>query len=127
MGTIAQAATPAGGIFTPNLQGGGGPDRSVPTSNLILELRAANSAFSQSELQAPAFTQVSIIFENADKDTAHSFSLYRTPNGSDPVFLGGSVAAGETRAFTFTTPEPGTYYYRDDLMPGLLNGTLEIK
>jgi len=127
IGTLAQAATPAGAIRTPNLQGGAGPDRSVPSSNLIILLRAANSAFSESELQAPAYAQVSIIFENADKDTAHSFSLYRAPNGSEPVFLGGSVAAGETRTFTFTTPEPGTYYYRDDLMPGLLNGTLEIK
>jgi hypothetical protein len=127
IGTLAQAATPAGGIRTPNLQGGAGPDRSVPKANLILQLRAANSAFSESELQAPAYTQVSIILENADKGTAHSFSLYRTPNGSEPVFLGGSVAPGETRTFTFTTPEPGTYYYRDDLMPGLLNGTLEIK
>jgi hypothetical protein len=127
MGTLADAATPAGAIRTPNLQGGGGPDRSVPNPNLIILLKAANSAFSESELQAPAFTQVSIILENADANTAHSFSLYRTPNGSEPVFLGGSVAAGETRAFTFTTPEPGTYYYRDDLTPGLLNGTLEIK
>jgi len=126
IGTLAQAVTPAGGIRTPNLQGGAGPDRSA-SSNLIIQLRAANSAFSESELQAPAFTQVSVILENADKDTAHSFSLYRTPNGSEPVFLAGSVAAGETRTFTFTTPEPGTYYYRDDLMPGLLNGTLEIK
>jgi len=127
IGPLAQAATPAGGIRSPNLQGGGGPDRSVPTSNLIIELKAANSAFNESELQAPAFTQVSVILENADKDTTHSFSIYRTPNGSEPLFIGGSVAANETRTFTFTTPEPGTYYFRDDIMPGLLHGTLEIK
>ena len=128
IGPLAEAATPAGAIQTPpNLQGGGGPDRKVPSSNLVIELKAANSAFSESELQAPAYTQVSIIVENADKGVSHSFSLYRTPNGSEPVYLGGLVSAGETRAFTFTTPEPGTYYFRDDLMPGLLNGTLEIK
>jgi plastocyanin len=120
--------TPAGGIRTPNLQGGAdGPDRSVPSPNLIIELQAKNSAFSETELQAPAYAQVSVIFENADKNTSHSFSLYRTPNGTDPVFIGGSVAGEETRTFTFTTPEPGTYYFRDDLMPGLLNGTFEIK
>src|SRR6478735_12234141 len=65
IGPLAEAATPAGGIHTPNLQGGGDPDRSVPTSNLIIELRAANSAFNETELQAPAFTQVSVILENA--------------------------------------------------------------
>jgi len=127
IGPLAESVTPAGGIRTPNLQGGAGPDRSVPSPNLIIELKAQNSAFSETELQAPAYAQVSVIVENADKDTAHSFSLYRTPNGTDPVFIGGRVQAQETRTFTFTTPEPGMYYFRDDLMPGLLNGTLETK
>jgi hypothetical protein len=128
IGPLAEAVTPAGGIQTPTLQGGaGGPDASVPSPNLIIELTARNSAFSETELQAPAYAQVSVIFENDDRDSAHSFSLYRTPNGENPVFVGGIVPAQETRTFTFTTPEPGTYYFRDDLMPGLLNGTLETK
>jgi hypothetical protein len=127
IGTLADAATPAGGIRTPNLQGGAGPDRSVPSPNLVIELRTQDSKFSETELQAPAYSQVSIILENADDSTSHSFSLYRTPNGSEPVFIGGSVDANETRTFTFTTPEPGTYYFRDDLMPAVLNGTLEVK
>ena len=127
IGPLAEAVTPAGGIQTPNLQGGAGPDRSVPSPNLILQLKAADSKFSETELQAPAFTQVSIILENGDKEMSHNFSLYRTPNGSEPVFIGTSVFPDQTRTFTFTTPEPGTYYFRDDLMPGLLNGTLEVK
>src|SRR4051794_40013106 len=127
IGPLAQAATPAGGIRTPNLQGGAGPDRSVPSPNLVIQLRAENASFSETELQAPAYAQVSIILDNSDKDTTHSFSLYRTPNGSEPVFIGGSVSPQETRTFTFTTPEPGTYYFRDDLMPGLLHGILETK
>jgi hypothetical protein len=127
IGPLAQAVTPAGGIRTPNLQGGAGPDTSVPSPNLIIELKAQNAAFSETELQAPAYAQVSIILDNADKDTPHSFSLYRTPNGESPVFIGGRVQGQETRTFTFTTPEPGMYYFRDDLMPGLLHGTLETK
>jgi len=127
IGPLAQAATPAGGIFTPNLQGGAGPDRSVPSPNLIIELKAQNAAFSETELQAPAYAQISIILDNADKDWAHTFSLYRTPNGVDPVFIGGLVPGEQSRTFTFTTPEPGMYYFRDDLLPGLLHGTLETK
>jgi hypothetical protein len=128
IGTLADAVTPASSGLTPTLQGGaGGIDRSVPSPNLIIELTARNSAFSETELQAPAYAQVSIIVENDDKDISHSFSLYRTPNGEGPVFVGGIVPAQETRSFTFTTPEPGTYYFRDDLMPGLLHGTLETK
>jgi hypothetical protein len=123
----AQAATPAGGIHTPNLQGGAGPDRSAPSPNLIIEIKAQNSAFSETELQAPAYAQVSVVLENADKDTDHGFSLYRTPNGEGPVFVGSLVPGQESRTFTFTTPEPGTYYFRDDMMPGLLHGTLETK
>jgi len=127
VGTLTDGETPAS-MRTPTLQGGAdGPDRSVPSPNLIIELTALNSAFSETELQAPAYAQVSIIVENAEKDASHSFSLYRTPNGEGPVFVGGVVPAGETRSFTFTTPEPGTYYFRDDLMPGLLHGTLETK
>src|SRR5215211_1964183 len=91
IGTLAEAATPAGGILTPNLQGGAGPDRSVPSPNLVIELKAQNSAFSETELQAPAYAQVSIILENADKDMDHGFSLYRTPNGEGPVFVGSLV------------------------------------
>jgi len=127
IGPLAEAATPAGGIRTPNLQGGAGPDRSASSPNLIIQLKAQNSAFSETELQAPAYAQVSVIVDNADKETAHSFSLYRTPNGEGPVFVGGLVQGQESRTFTFSTPEPGTYYFRDDLMPGLLHGTLETK
>jgi len=127
IGPLAQPATPAGGIRTPNLQGGAGPDTSVPSPNLIIEIKAQDSAFSETELQAPAYAQVSIIVENADKNTDHGFSLYRTPNGEGPVFVGSLVPGQETRTFTFTTPEPGTYYFRDDMMPGLLHGTLETK
>jgi hypothetical protein len=126
--TRRDAANPAGGIRTPTLQGGAdGPDRSVPSPNLIIELKALSISFDQTELQAPAYAQVSIIVENGDKDGSHSFSLYRTPNGQGPVFVGGIVPSRQTRTFTFTTPEPGMYYFRDDLMPGLLNGTLETK
>jgi hypothetical protein len=128
IGTLADAVTPVGEARTPTLQGGaGGPDSSVPSPNLIIELTARDSAFSETELQAPAYAQVSIVIENDEGDASHSFSLYRTPNGEGPVFVGGVVPAGETRTFTFTTPEPGTYYFRDDLMPGLLHGTLETK
>jgi hypothetical protein len=130
IGPLAEAVTPAGGIRTPDRQQGGGasPDTSVPSPQLIIELKAANSAFSETELQAPAYSQLSVIVENGDKDVSHGFSVYRTPNGEGPVFIGGgTVGPGETRSFTFTTPEPGTYYFRDDLMPGLLHGTLEVK
>ena len=77
--------------------GGAGPDRSVPSPNLIIELKAQNSAFSETELQAPAYSQVSVILDNADKDLPHSFSLYRTPNGESPVFVGGLVPGQQTR------------------------------
>jgi hypothetical protein len=123
----AEPATPAGAIRQPNLQGGAGPDTSRPSPNLIIELTALDTRFDQPELQAPAYAQVSVIVANDDEDATHSFSLYRTPNGSEPVFVGGYIAPGEARTFTFTTPEPGLYYFRDDLMPSAFNGTLETK
>jgi len=126
--TQAQPATPAGGIRSPSsLQGGvGGVEARVPDASLIIQLKAANSAYSESELKAPAFAQISVLLENGDKGIQHNFALYRTPNGEGPVFVGGIVAGQETRAYTFMTPEPGTYYFRDDLLPGLLHGTLEV-
>ncbi|HEY7270741.1 MAG TPA: cupredoxin domain-containing protein, partial [Dehalococcoidia bacterium] len=98
-----------------------------PGANLVIELTARDVSFSEKELQAPAYAQVSIIVDNKDEDSTHNFSLYRTPNGSEPVFIGAGVAPGESRTFTFTTPEPGLYYFRDDLMPAQMNGTLETK
>lgn len=125
----AQPATPAGVIRSPwSLQGGaGGPEARAPSPNMVIQLKAANAAYSESELKAPAFAQISVILENGDKGISHSFSIYRTPNGEGPVFVGGLVEAQETRTFTFRTPEPGTYYFRDDLLPGLLHGTLEVE
>jgi hypothetical protein len=127
LGTLADAVTPAA-TGTPDRRQGGAdrPTVRLPAPALVIEIKAGNAAFDKAELKAPARSPISVILQNDDKNISHNFSLYRAPNGEGPVFIGDLVRGEETRVYAFTTPEPGLYYFRDDLMPGLLHGTLEV-
>lgn len=84
---------------------------------------AQNVAFDLSELVFPANTEVTITMVNDDGGIPHNISIYTVPGG-DVIHEGEIITEGEVQE-TFTTPDPGTYYFVCDLHPNM-NGTVRV-
>jgi plastocyanin len=104
------APRPTGSAGTPGSPAAGG--------GTTIELRAANLAFDKRSLTAPANTQVTVNLDNADAGVLHNFALYRSNTQlTTPLFRGELAAGPRVIANTFTTPDPGTYFFRCDAHP----------
>jgi plastocyanin len=105
-------------IEPPGDQVGGG----VP----VLRIAARDNLFEPKELTAPASSPVLIEFDNQDQGVLHNLSVYRGREASGPIFTGQLFPGSETREYTFNTPEPGSYFFRCDVHPDVMTGTLTV-
>ena len=63
-----------------------------------------------------------ILLTNLDDGRPHNFALYSDIEGKLLVYRGNSITGIDKTVYSFATPRPGTYYYRDDLTPGFVMG-----
>jgi plastocyanin len=101
------------------------------TSNgveVTIDLTARNLAFDKDLITVPAGAQVTVNFNNTDVDTYHNFSVY-TDEGSAILVFRGEVILGPSKIkYEFTAPAvAGAYYFRSDVHPAVMTGTLEVK
>ncbi len=98
----------------------------VPPSTRI-ELEAKNLRFDQSVIVATADAEITVILDNQDKGTLHNFSLYTDQNTREQIHLGDLFPGVETREAAFTAPPPGIYFFRCDVHPDSMTGSLVAK
>jgi plastocyanin len=98
---------------------GGGPP---PGGGLSLE--AKNIAFDPKTLSAPAGGQVTVHFTNADAGTPHNFSIYTDESATQPIFQGQIVNGPGSADYGFAAPPAGSYFFRCDVHPTLMSGTI---
>jgi plastocyanin len=113
-----------------NGNGGGGSSATQTVDEeegVQLKLVAENTKFDQSSLQAPAGADVALTLEN--KDTVeHTFSLYPSADSNEPLFAGPRFGGPSFLTYQFTAPEtPGTYHFRCDVHPQLMQGDFIVK
>jgi plastocyanin len=105
-------------IEPPRDQVGGG----IP----VLRIAARDNRFEPEELTAPASAPVLIEFDNQDQGVLHNLSVYQGRDASGAIFMGQLFPGSETREYTFNTPEPGSYFFRCDVHPDEMTGTLTV-
>jgi plastocyanin len=101
---------------------------------VTIELSAGKMAFSLSSITVPAASDVIVNFHNQEPagssqvtGIAHNFALYDSPAAKTTIFSGEITTGGENVSYTFAAPgQPGTYFFRDDLYPLLMNGTFVV-
>jgi plastocyanin len=79
---------------------------------------------------APAKERVAIELENRDSGVPHNISVYRgTPadDAAKPVFVGHIATGVTTASYVFKSPDAGVYYFRCDLSPSTMSGTLLVE
>jgi plastocyanin len=122
-GTPSPAASPtetATGSPTPTDSPTGGEGEPI-------EVEAEDIAFQVSEITVVAGSQVTIEFNNRD-DVPHNFAVYESEAAAEEIFSGEILPGPAETTYTFQTPaDPGDYFFRCDVHPEEMTGTLVVE
>jgi plastocyanin len=110
-----------------NNNNGGASSSGGAEPSTLLEITSRNLVFDKDTLVAPAETEVTVLLHNEDVGVLHNVAFYRARNAREPIFVGPLFAGVETRESRFTTPEPGTYFFRCDVHPDTMTGDFIVR
>ncbi len=90
-----------------------------------------NILFDINEIEAAADGQVVITFDNRDAAVLHNWAVYESEeaatSGAAPI-AGSPIENGPLiQTIAFDAPEPGTYFFRCDVHPTTMTGTLVVR
>jgi plastocyanin len=95
---------------------GGGPSISV-----------AAQQFSTDALTFPAGKPTTLHFENNDGGQTHNFSIYTDSSATTPKFQGENTTGPQTIDYDIPKLPAGTYFFRCDVHPTTMTGTLTVE
>lgn len=110
--------------------GGGGdsePTEAAPTPSSSLDLVAENISFDTETLVVKASLETTVRFENKDAGVLHNLAVYRAPNAREAIFKGELITGRNATSYTFEAPAPGTYFFRCDVHPDQMTGSLVVR
>ena len=88
------------------------------------EIVAQGIAFDSEELRFPPDAEATLHFVNQDANIPHNVAIYESQGGA-PIFQGEIITGVADTDYTFTTPEPGEYYFQCDVHPNM-NGSVAV-
>ncbi len=90
---------------------------------MTIGLIAKDIAYNTSTITVPAGANVTVDFTNEDSGIQHNFAVYDTSAAQNAIFKGEIITGPATTTYTFTAPsQPGTYFFRCDVHPGIMTG-----
>jgi plastocyanin len=110
-------------MFKPSLGLSPEPEGPAP-STADVSIAADALAFSTDTLSAPAGEGFTIAFEN-EEAVPHNVAIYRDRTATDPLFTGETITGPRTVTYQVPELEAGGYFFRCDVHPTQMTGTLE--
>lgn len=122
----ATASTSTSKAATTTTGAGATATTGASSQTVTIDLTAQNMAFDKSTITVPAGASVTINFTNKD-NVPHNFAAY-TDSGAQTSIYVGKVITNSTATYTFTAPStPGSYFFRCDVHPTVMTGTLVVQ
>jgi plastocyanin len=98
---------------------------------LQLKVVAKGIKFDVKDLTADAGKPVTVTLDNQDAGVQHNWALYESESAakknSQPIASSPIKEGPNTSSVTFTVQKPGTYFFRCDVHPTQMTGTLVIR
>ncbi len=89
------------------------------------DLRAGqNLAFDLAESALPANTEATIVFENKDDGVSHNVAIYTDKSATKVLFTGDIFAGLDSRTYQVPALNAGSYFFRCEVHPTQMTGTL---
>ena len=93
-----------------------------------IEIVAENNKFNKEEITVKAGQKVTLVFKNNDNGIPHNVAVYESKSAENVIFKGEVFSGVKTMTYTFTAPEtPGEYFFRCDVHPITMTGTLVVE
>ncbi len=105
------------------------PGEAVPVaepSGTVVRIEAKGSVFLTKTVAGSAGRAFSIRFRNADAGVLHNVSLYTNASATDDIFKGKIFAGPATEIYSINALEAGSYFFRCDVHPTTMTGTLTV-
>jgi plastocyanin len=83
--------------------------------------------FDTEEITLPANQEVIVRADNQDGSVSHNWAVY-TDSSAEELIAGTEICGAPcVEEVTFTTPSPGEYFFRCDVHPTQMTGTLIVQ
>jgi plastocyanin len=102
------------------------PASGAPPPSGSVTLTASGLAFDQTAISLPAGAGSSVTLDNQDTSVPHNFSIYTDDTATTALFQGDPVTGVATKRYEITPLDPGTYYFRCDIHPDSMHGSLTV-
>jgi plastocyanin len=89
-------------------------------------IAAQGIAFDRDTLEAPAGKPFTIEFQNDDAGTSHNVAIYTDSAASTQLFVGEIFPGAAARTYSVPALDPGTYFFRCDVHPTQMTGTVLV-
>ena len=89
-------------------------------------LTAAGVAFGTDQLSFPADEATTLTFEN-DDSAPHNVAIYEDESASKDLFVGRTIEGGSSTEYDIPAMEAGEYFFRCDLHPTSMTGSVTVE